>query len=141
MEELPKEPAPERRESFENYLQAFNNFLSLSDDPGKFIRNEEKMEVLRSGDLEMLNRLMEGKRGSKYRKNAFGFLLGWASVLLDEPEFIKKVSEGERESFRQEIVDLTRKINEIRIADAPITGSEVGRGVDLAKKLKQIIQK
>lgn len=140
MKELSNESAPERPAGFENFLRVFNNFLNLSDEPGRFIRNEEKIEVLKSGDREALDRLMKEKGGSKYRKNAFGFLLGWANTLLDEPEFIKKISEGERENLRQEITDLGHKINELRIADAPITKSEVDRGVNLANKLKQIIQ-
>lgn len=120
------------------YLKAFDIFLSLSDEPGRFIKNQEKIEIVESGSVEALNKLVKEKTGSKYRRNAFSFLI-YAGGILDEPEFRKKVSFAEISSLRKDIEGLMAKIRELRKKDEPITKAEVEKGVEIIHKLKSLI--
>lgn len=120
------------------YLKAFNNFLSLSDEPGKFIKDQEKNEVANSGSVEALNKLIKEKTGSKYRRNAFTFL-SYAERLLSEPEFKKIVASEEIDVLRKNIEELVTKIKELREKDEPITKIEVEKGIEIIHKLKSLI--
>ena len=130
------------------YVKLFDNFLNLSDEPGRHITDKEKNDVLKSRNVQTLNKLMAEKTGgeyknviypsSKYRKNAFNFLSA-VELLFKQPKFLEKISKKEKERLSQEVENLIDKIRDLRINDAPITKVEIDRGVALINELKQII--
>ncbi len=154
MEKIPS--TPEQKESvpekYKFYLDLFDKFLSLSDDPGRHISDKEKKGIRESGDKKALQKMITEKTGgehegieypaSKYRKNAFAFFITPALLLLDsEPEIANKLSVKDRRRLESEIRDLMKKIQDLRIEDKPITKEEIDRGIAIINELKEIILK
>ncbi len=140
--------ASSESEPLKIYLKNFDYFLSLSDEPGRHITDEEKENVTKSRDVEALNKLVAEKTGSKYggveytpskyRKNAFNFLTA-AGLLFEQPEFLKKINDKEKDRLYSEVQNLAERIRYLRGNDALITKAEIDRGVALINELKQII--
>ncbi|GEM_PF-3562606 len=135
-------PSPEKKDGgkYSFFLNAFDSFLNLSDDPGRHITDQEKLAALKSGDKGAVTQLGKEKKGSKYRKNAFIFL-SYALTLLEEEGFAKAVGSEKIERLGAEIRSLQEKINELRIKDEKITKQEIDRGTAIINELKDLINK
>ncbi len=137
-------------EEFNFYVDRINSFLNRSDEPGRHITDEEKLESSKPENTELLNKLVAEKAGgsyggveykpSKYRKGAFTFL-SVVGMLIEDKNFQKITSDADRKRILSESSELMARIRDLRVKDEPITKEEVDRGIKIANEIKEILNK
>ncbi|MBU4347897.1 hypothetical protein KJ671_00065 [Patescibacteria group bacterium] len=128
----------ERYSISEKTKKIFNAFLAYSDEPGEFLSNSEKDELIKKSktDPEALKKFEENKN-SKYRVNSLSAPLMIAEIFLDSSE-AKDVPFEEKNELLKKI---SKVIDDIKKAKPTgMTDNEVGQVIEIVEKIKKYLK-
>lgn len=134
-----KEKQPEKLESSKEILKkSIENFFSRSDEPGKFLSEQEKLDLIEKtkSDPKALEEWKKEKRGSKYRINSLSIPLSAGLIFLDSNEALS-LSAEKRQELLERIQQTMKHVKEGY--GKPYTASDVQEVIDIANELKKYL--
>ena len=137
-------PTPEKnteksKSPKELFKQKIDNFLNRSDEPGKFLSDEEKEIFLKKIDPEDPKSLEEWKKhkmGSKYRMNSLSIPLAAGEIFLKSEEAINVPLESSQELLER--IEEAKKLVKEGYGK-PYSASDVKKVVKIANDIKKYL--
>ncbi|MEK9170166.1 MAG: hypothetical protein AAB674_00785 [Patescibacteria group bacterium] len=137
-----KEKEPNRPEKktiiAEAVKKCFDRFLSLSDEPGEFLTDEEKNKLIEESKADpAAMKKFEENKNSKYRINSLSGPLGYADLFLESKEADHIPPEKKEELIKK--IDAAR--NDVaRAGSGLISKKEVDEVIGIVEELEPYLK-